>query len=298
MAAALFAPIALRGLTLANRIVVSSMCQYDAEDGSANDWHLMHLGQFATGAAGLVMTEATHVSAVGRITHRCLGLWSDANEQALARVVGFCRHYGARRSASSSPMPGARPRSGRRSRAASRSGRASGPGPRSAPPRCLMPRAGTRPWRWAAGLEEVNENSSPRRSAPAARLRPARAARRPWLSAAPVPVADQQPAHRRLWRHSSGGCASRSRCSRRSARSGPRTSPGRARLGDRLGRGRLDADGNRRLREGAEGLGLRLRRRLERRPRSRQQIPLGPGYQVPFAERVRREAGSRPGRSA
>jgi 2,4-dienoyl-CoA reductase-like NADH-dependent reductase (Old Yellow Enzyme family) len=94
MAAALFAPIALRGLTLANRIAVSSMCQYNAEAGSANDWHLMHLGQFAQGAAGLVMTEATHVSAVGRITHRCLGLWSDANEQALARVVAFCRQYG------------------------------------------------------------------------------------------------------------------------------------------------------------------------------------------------------------
>jgi 2,4-dienoyl-CoA reductase-like NADH-dependent reductase (Old Yellow Enzyme family) len=94
MAAALFAPIALRGLTPANRIVVSSMCQYNAEAGSANDWHLMHLGQFALGAAGLVMTEATHVSEVGRITHRCLGLWSDANEQALARVVGFCRRYG------------------------------------------------------------------------------------------------------------------------------------------------------------------------------------------------------------
>ncbi len=94
MAAALFAPIALRGLTLANRIVVSSMCQYNAEDGSANDWHLMHLGQFALGAAGLVMTEATHVSDIGRITHKCLGLWSDANEQALARVIGFCRQYG------------------------------------------------------------------------------------------------------------------------------------------------------------------------------------------------------------
>ncbi len=94
MASALFAPIALRGLTLANRIVVSSMCQYNAEAGSANDWHLMHLGQFAIGAAGLVMTEATHVSEVGRITHKCLGLWSDANEQALARVIGFCRQYG------------------------------------------------------------------------------------------------------------------------------------------------------------------------------------------------------------
>jgi 2,4-dienoyl-CoA reductase-like NADH-dependent reductase (Old Yellow Enzyme family) len=94
MDSALFSPIVLRGLQLANRIVVSSMCQYNAEDGSANDWHLMHLGQFAMGAAGLVMTEATHVSAIGRITHKCLGLYSDANEQALARVIAFCRQYG------------------------------------------------------------------------------------------------------------------------------------------------------------------------------------------------------------
>jgi 2,4-dienoyl-CoA reductase-like NADH-dependent reductase (Old Yellow Enzyme family) len=70
------------------------MCQYNAEDGSANDWHLMHLGQFAMGAAGLVMTEATHVSPEGRITHKCLGLYSDANEQALKRVIDFGRTYG------------------------------------------------------------------------------------------------------------------------------------------------------------------------------------------------------------
>ena len=94
MGPALFTPLALRSLTVANRIVVSSMCQYNAAHGSANDWHLMHLGQFAMGAAGLVMTEATHVSAIGRITHRCLGLYSDDNERSLARVVAFCRQYG------------------------------------------------------------------------------------------------------------------------------------------------------------------------------------------------------------
>jgi 2,4-dienoyl-CoA reductase-like NADH-dependent reductase (Old Yellow Enzyme family) len=70
------------------------MCQYMSQDGDANDWHLMHLGQFAMGAAGLVITEATHVSAVGRISHRCLGLYSDSNEATLARVIEFCRRYG------------------------------------------------------------------------------------------------------------------------------------------------------------------------------------------------------------
>ena len=94
MTAALFNPLRLRGIELPNRIVVSPMCQYMAQDGSANDWHLMHLGQFAMGAAGLVITEATHVSAVGRISHRCLGLYSDDNEAQLKRVIDFCRRHG------------------------------------------------------------------------------------------------------------------------------------------------------------------------------------------------------------
>ena len=94
MSSALFSPLELRSLTLNNRIAVSSMCQYCADNGSAVDWHLMHLGQFAMGAAGLVMTEATAVSAVGRITPKCLGLYSDENEAALKRVIDFCRQHG------------------------------------------------------------------------------------------------------------------------------------------------------------------------------------------------------------
>ncbi len=94
MSAQLFTPLSMRGLTLPNRIVVSPMCQYMSVNGSANDWHLMHLGQFAMGAGGLLITEATHVSAVGRITHRCLGLYSDENENTLKRVVDFCRKHG------------------------------------------------------------------------------------------------------------------------------------------------------------------------------------------------------------
>jgi len=90
----LFSPIRLRDLELPNRIVVSPMCQYVAEEGCMHDWHLMHLGQFAMGAAGLVFTEATHVSAVGRITPRCAGLWNDRQEAALGRVLDFCRTWG------------------------------------------------------------------------------------------------------------------------------------------------------------------------------------------------------------
>ena len=94
MTAKLFTPITLRGLTLSNRVVVSPMCQYASIDGSANDWHLMHLGQFAMGAGGLVITEATHVSAVGRISKNCLGLYSDENEASLKKVIDFCKRYG------------------------------------------------------------------------------------------------------------------------------------------------------------------------------------------------------------
>jgi 2,4-dienoyl-CoA reductase-like NADH-dependent reductase (Old Yellow Enzyme family) len=94
MASALFSPITMRGLTLPNRIVVSPMCQYNSNDGSANDWHLMHLGSLSLGAAGLVMTEMTNVNPVSRITAKCAGIWSDANEAALKRVHDFCRTYG------------------------------------------------------------------------------------------------------------------------------------------------------------------------------------------------------------
>ena len=94
MPSALFSPITLRGLTLANRVVVSPMCQYNSDDGTANDWHLMHLGQFSLGAGALVMTEATNVNMVGRISLKCATMCSDENEAAMKRVIDFCRKYG------------------------------------------------------------------------------------------------------------------------------------------------------------------------------------------------------------
>jgi 2,4-dienoyl-CoA reductase-like NADH-dependent reductase (Old Yellow Enzyme family) len=94
MASVLFSPITLRGLTLPNRVVVSPMCQYNSTDGSANDWHLMHLGQFSLGCAGLVMTEMTDVNPVGRISLKCAGMYSDDNEKAMKRVIDFCKQYG------------------------------------------------------------------------------------------------------------------------------------------------------------------------------------------------------------
>src|SRR5690606_40407985 len=76
----LFSPLQLRSLTLPNRIVISPMCQYSAVEGNANDWHLLHFGQYAVSGAGLFIIEATAVEPEGRITPECLGLWNDENE--------------------------------------------------------------------------------------------------------------------------------------------------------------------------------------------------------------------------
>ncbi len=87
----LFEPISFRGLTLPNRIMVSPMCQYSARDGSATAWHHAHLGSLALSGAALLCIEATAVTPEARITPGCLGLWSDANEAALASVVAMVR---------------------------------------------------------------------------------------------------------------------------------------------------------------------------------------------------------------
>lgn len=91
----LFSSFPLRGITLRNRIVVSSMCQYSSEDGFANDWHLVHLGARAQGGAGLVMTEASAVVPEGRITPQDLGIWKDDHIAGLKRITEFLHSQGA-----------------------------------------------------------------------------------------------------------------------------------------------------------------------------------------------------------
>jgi 2,4-dienoyl-CoA reductase-like NADH-dependent reductase (Old Yellow Enzyme family) len=86
-ASRLFTPVSFGPLHLRNRIMVSPMCQYSAVDGSATDWHLIHLGSLALSGAGLLCLEATGVSPEGRITPTCLGLYSDGNQTALRRVL-------------------------------------------------------------------------------------------------------------------------------------------------------------------------------------------------------------------
>jgi 2,4-dienoyl-CoA reductase-like NADH-dependent reductase (Old Yellow Enzyme family) len=97
MMSRLFEPLNIGNLRLGNRIVIAPMCQYSAEDGQATDWHMIHLGHLALSGAGLMILEATAVSPEGRITPWDLGLYSDANEAALARVLKAVRAH--------SPMP-------------------------------------------------------------------------------------------------------------------------------------------------------------------------------------------------
>ena len=91
---ALFSPISFRQLELQNRIMVSPMCQYSSNEGCVSSWHQMHLGQFAVSGAGLLVMEMTNVEARGRISPYCVGLYSDANENALTKVVEFCTQHG------------------------------------------------------------------------------------------------------------------------------------------------------------------------------------------------------------
>jgi len=91
----LFEEFALRGVKARNRIVVSPMCQYSAEDGHVTDWHLVHLGKFAQGGAGVVFVEATAVEKRGRITHGDVGIWDDSHIQGLSRVASFLKQQGA-----------------------------------------------------------------------------------------------------------------------------------------------------------------------------------------------------------
>ncbi len=96
MTTPLFSPFQLRSVVFPNRVGVSPMCEYSSEDGFANDWHLVHLGARAQGGAGLVMTEASAVTPEGRISINDLGIWKDAHIEKLAQIVRFIHSQGAR----------------------------------------------------------------------------------------------------------------------------------------------------------------------------------------------------------
>ncbi len=115
----LFTPLQLRDVTLRNRIAVSPMCQYSSRDGYADDWHLVHLGSRAVGGAGLVFTEAAAVLPEGRISPDDLGIWRDEHVAFLARITRFIREHGAaagiqlahagRKASTARPWEGGRP---------------------------------------------------------------------------------------------------------------------------------------------------------------------------------------------
>ncbi len=91
----LFDPLTIRGVTFPNRVFVSPMCEYSSTDGFANDWHLVHLGGRAVGGAGLVLTEATAVTPEGRISPEDLGIWKDEHVEMLSRIVRFVHAQGS-----------------------------------------------------------------------------------------------------------------------------------------------------------------------------------------------------------
>lgn len=91
----LFRPLKLREVTLRNRIALSPMCQYSGQEGMPNDWHFVHLGARATGGTGLVFTEAVHTEPCGRITRHCLGLWNDEQRDKLQQIANFVSNSGA-----------------------------------------------------------------------------------------------------------------------------------------------------------------------------------------------------------
>src|SRR5450756_2490692 len=92
--ATLFSPLKIKTIELKNRIIVSPMCEYSSVDGFSNDWHLVHLGSRAVGGAALMLTEATAVTADGRISPQDLGIYDDGHTEGLARIVRFIHSHG------------------------------------------------------------------------------------------------------------------------------------------------------------------------------------------------------------
>ena len=214
----LFRPISFRGVTAKNRIMLSPLCEYSSDDGMPNDWHLVHLGARAAGGAGIVCTEATHVSAEGRITAHCLGLWNEAQRDGLARIAGV--HRGAGRGAGNaarpcraqgvdpSPLGGQHAAIGGRWRLAG--DRAFRPALWAGPPHPARHDTG----RHRPGDRRIRHLGA---AGTAGRLSHHRAACRAWLPAAPVPQPAEQPAERRPWRRHRGAGAAAAGDHRRGA---------------------------------------------------------------------------------
>ena len=200
VAPAMFQPVRIGLLELRNRVVVSPMDMYSAVDGVPGDFHLVHLGSKAMGGAGLVMTEMTCVSPEGRITPGCAGLWTDGQRDAWARIVDFV-HAAVRRADRAAARP-CRPQ-GLDEAHVGGHGRAAGEGnweligPSPLPYGPAATYRARRPRGHGPGRRRIRRRGAAWR---AGRVRPDRAALRARLPALLVPLADRQPAHRRVRR--------------------------------------------------------------------------------------------------
>jgi len=289
----LFQPLTLRGLTLPNRIAVSPMCQYQAQDGVVNDWHLVHLGGLAQGGAGLVVTEATAVVPEGRISPDDLGLWNDAQAQSLARVVRFITSQGA--------VPGIQLAHAGRKASNPAPWKGSGSLPASAggwtpvAPSALPFDAG-----WtvpealdAAGIEAVKQAfvaAAGRALAAGFQVAEVHAAHGYLLHQFLSPLSNQrQDAY-------GGSFENRTRLLREVVTAVRALWPERLPLFVRISatdwtEGGWNLDQSVELAKVLKGLGVDLIDCSSGGLVPRAEIPLGPGYQVPFAARIRAEAG-------
>jgi 2,4-dienoyl-CoA reductase-like NADH-dependent reductase (Old Yellow Enzyme family) len=241
----LFTPFALRGVTLANRIVVSPMCQYSAERGEANDWHMIHLGHLALSGAGMLCIEATSVEPIGRITPGDLGLWDDATEAALEPVIAAIRRHSPIRIAMQISHAGRKASSHVPWEGGQLISVADGGWLPQAPSALPHKADETPPLALdVAGLLRVKE----------AFVATARRAARLGIDALEVHAAHGYLLHQFL------SPIANQRNDEYGGSSG-----WRARVGDRLGRRRLDAGRNSRVRTGAQGARLRLDRRVDGR---------------------------------
>jgi 2,4-dienoyl-CoA reductase-like NADH-dependent reductase (Old Yellow Enzyme family) len=290
----LFDVFRLRGLTLRNRIGVSPMCQYSSVDGFANDWHLAHLGARAIGGAGLIITEATAVEARGRISPHDLGIWQDAHIDGLARVAAFVKSQGA--------VPGiqlahagrkastARPWDGGHALDATYGGWDDVVGPSAAPfadgyvtPRALDVDE-------LAGIVAAFASAARRADAAGFDLIEIHGAHGYLLHSFLSPLSN-----RRADAYG-GGFAQRTRLMREVISAVRAVWPARKPLALRISAtdwidGGWTPDESVMLAREAAALGVDLVDCSSGGAAPGAQIPVGPGYQVPFAERVRREAG-------
>ena len=269
----LFEPLTLRGVTFANRIFLAPMCQYSCErqDGVPTDWHLVHLGSHAIGGFGLVLTEATAVNPVGRISPEDTGLWNDDQQAAWQRITTFLHaqgavtgiqlaHAGRKASTFSRSPAGPDPYTGGRRRMDH--GR-----PVRGGLRCLR-----RPRRAHRGTDRRDRRRLPRRGRAGrrSRFRRGRDPRGARLPGPPVPVSADQPPHRRLWRRlRRPGPPARGDRDRGPDRVAGAQATVRPVLGDRLDRGRLVG----RRHQPCGRAGRPARRRPDRRVQRRQRAP-------------------------